>query len=575
VRISRIAVSVVAFAWWASCAAVAVAAPDVVIVRFEPGVGAAQRAAIRDETGTAFERTLPLSGMQLLTVEPGRSVTAARQALEREDGVLYAEPNATRRAFLRPNDPYFPLLWAMENTGQSIRDVAGTADSDTDAGDAWDANIGGGVVVAVIDSGVEGDHPDLAPNGWRNAGESGLGRESNGLDDDLNGRIDDWRGWDFIGADNNPADENGHGTHVAGTIGARRGNALGVAGVADGSRLMALRVLDAQGSGTVANVIQAYTYASQEGAEVVNLSLGSDTASRAERDAIAAFPEMLFVAAAGNGGADGIGDDNDLDPQFPCAYLLPNVVCVAASDNRDRLAGFSNYGKLSVHLAAPGVSIASTWPGGGYGWASGTSMAAPHVAGAAALLWAADPGASVSDVKSALLGGVDAGQEFSARTVTGGRLNVLSSLRMVADVTFAQPAPAPPPSTSAGSAGSSSPGTGAPAGQATVGDRVPPRLSVRVARRQRLGRVLRRGMAVRVSCSESCSVRLRLRAGRRLLAATAPASIDAGARRRIVARIRRAARAGLRAGRQATLVVRATDRSGNSHVLSARILLRR
>jgi subtilisin family serine protease len=178
----------------------------------------------------------------------------------------------------------------------------------------------------------------------------------------------------------------------------------------------------------------------------VNLSLGSTSSSRAERDAIAGFPSMLFVAAAGNGGADGVGDDNDAAAAtYPCAYLLPNVVCVAASDNRDQLAGFSNYGATSVDLAAPGVNIASTWPGAGYSWASGTSMATPHVSGAAALLWGASPGSQPADISSALLGGVDALPAFTGRTVSGGRLNVLRSLRLVADVGVGAPAPAPEP----------------------------------------------------------------------------------------------------------------------------------
>jgi subtilisin family serine protease len=563
--LSLIAALVVAVAMWASCAS---AFADELIVRFEAGLSAAERAAIRDEAGTELQRTMPLPGMQLLDVEPGESAGAAQRALEREEGVLYAEPNATRRAFLRPNDPYFPMLWAMENTGQSIGGAPGSADADTDAGEAWDANVSGGVVVAVVDTGVERDHPDLAANAWRNPGESGAGRESNGLDDDLNGKVDDWRGWDFVAGDGNPADESGHGTHVAGTIAARRGNALGVAGVADGSLVMPLRVLNAQGTGSVADVVLAYAYAALKGAKVVNLSLGSKTSSRAERDAIAAFPGMLFVAAAGNGGADGIGDDNDLDPQYPCAYLLPNVLCIAATDNRDRLAPFSNYGAHAVHLGAPGVSIASTWLNGGYGWASGTSMATPHASGAAALLWTAAPHALPLEIKSALLAGADPAPDLSGRTVTGGRLNIVDSLRLAADVTFTPPPPSPEASPAPGGG---PPGSGERS--ATLGDRVPPGLSVRVARRQRLGRVLRRGMPVRLRCSEPCTVRLRLRVGRRLVATTRPTQLEPGVGKRIVARVRRASRAAVRA-RRATLVARAVDPSGNSRQVTTRIQLR-
>jgi subtilisin family serine protease len=579
-----IAILTVAVAWSAAGTSVAEAAEaDGLIVRFEPGVSAAERAAIRDEAGTEFERTLPVSGMQLLDPERGQGLAAAERALERQDGVLYAEPNAIRRASLRPDDVHYSLLWGMENTGQSIDGTVGSADADTDAGDAWDAGIGGGVTVAVIDSGVDQSHADLAANTWVNPGEYGSGRESNGFDDDLNGRVDDWRGWDFVGGDNNPADANGHGTHVAGTIAARRGNGIGVAGVADGSRLMALRVLNAQGNGSVANVILAYAYAALEGADVVNLSLGSSVSSRAESDAIAAFPEMLFVAAAGNGGDDGVGDDNDLDPEYPCAYLLQNVVCVAASDNRDQLAPFSNYGDLAVDLAAPGVDIVSTVPGGAYGWASGTSMATPHASGAAALLWAASPGASVSQIKSALLEGVDPVAAFAGRTVTGGRLNVLGSLRMVADVTLAPaapaPAPSPPPPPAAPAPEQDEPETERRRGRPKrlVGDAAAPRLSVRVARRQRIGRLLRRGLTVRVRCSEACSAGVRLSAGRGVRGRVRTLDLKAGVTKRFVVRFGRAGSTRLSAARarRAKLVVRATDRWGNRRTHTVRILLRR
>ncbi len=291
---------------------------------------------------------------------------------------------------------------------------------------------------------------------------------------------------------------------------------------------------------------------------------------------------MLFVAAAGNGGDDGVGDDNDLDPEYPCAYLLPNVVCVAASDNRDRLAPFSNYGDLAVDLAAPGVDIVSTVPGGGYGWASGTSMATPHVAGAAALLWAASPGASVSQIKSALLDGADPVAAFAGRTVTGGRLNVLGSLRMVADVTLAPAAPAPAPSPAPPAA--PAPDEDEPEDERRrgrpkrlVGDSAAPRLSVRVARSQRIGRLLRRGLAVRVRCSEACSAGVRLSAGRGVRGTVGTRDLKAGVTKRFVVRIGRTGRARLSAAgaRRAKLVVRATDRWGNRRTHTVRILLRR
>jgi subtilisin family serine protease len=380
-----------------------------------------------------------------------------------------------------------------------------------------------------------------------------------------------------VDGDNDPADENGHGTHVAGTIGADRGNAVGVAGVADGAPLMPLRVLDAEGSGSVAGLIQAYSYAAASGARVVNLSLGSPGSSQAERDALASLPGVLFVAAAGNGGEDGIGDDNDESGNFPCAYELPNLLCVAASDNNDGLAEFSNFGATSVDLAAPGVNIASTWPGADYSWSSGTSMATPHAAGAAALLWAAAPEASVADVRSALLSGVDAAQAFSGRTATGGRLNALRSLRLVADEGVGSPAPAPPPSGSSGAAVEEPAPAPAPAEPAPgVSDSTAPRLSVSARRRQSRATLLRRGLVARVRCSEACTVRLALRTRRGALTAPARTALASDSTsRRVRVRLTRAGRRAIRRASSLTLVARATDSAGNARTLRLAVRLRR
>jgi subtilisin family serine protease len=521
------------------------AEPAELIVRFEPGATAADRLEARKGARADFERQLPVQGMQLVEVESGQSAAAAERSLESADGVLYAEPNATVSAFLRPNDPYFPQLWAMENTGQSIRGTAGTADADIDATGAWDARVAGGTIVAVIDTGVDATHPDLAPNLLP--------------------------GHDFVAGDEDPADENGHGTHVAGTIAAERGNGIGVAGVADdAAKILPLRVLDGAGSGRTSDVILAYGQAFQSGAKVVNLSLGSTTSSRAEHDAIAAFPTMLFVAAAGNGGPDGVGDNNDAVATYPCAYLLPNVVCVAASDNRDQLASFSNYGALSVDLAAPGVSIASTWPGGGYSWSSGTSMATPHVAGAAALLWAAAPNAQPTDISSALLAGVDARPAFTGRTVSGGRLNVLRSLQQVADVGVGTPAPVPSPDDDSGSSPSGTPG-GSASGPSSghVGDAVPPRLSLRTGRRLHAQLFRRHRLPVRLTCSEACTVHLVLRFHGRALSGKVTRTLAPDVTRRVALRLNRAGRALLRrrGTRTLTLNASAVDRTGNGRTV--------
>ena len=527
------------------------AEPAELIVRFESGATATDRLDARTGARADFERKLPLQGMQLVEVESGQSVAAAERALESADGVLYAEPDATRRAFVRPNDPYFGQLWALENTGQSIRGVAGRPDADSDVAEAWDARIRGATIVAVVDTGVDATHPDLAGNLVA--------------------------GHDYVAADNDPSDENGHGTHVSGTIVAQRGNGVGVAGVADdAAKVMPLRVLDGTGSGSVSNVILAYSYAFQHGAKVVNLSLGSSSPSRAERDAIAAFPSMLFVAAAGNGGADGVGDDNDAAATtYPCAYLLPNVICVAASDNRDQLAPFSNYGATSVDLAAPGVDIASTWPGGGYSWASGTSMATPHVSGAAALLWSAAPGAQPTDIAADLIAGADASPAFARRTASGGRLNVLRSLRLVAHVAVGTPAPAPPPSGTGDSGSGASGSSGSSSGG--VGDAVPPRLSVRVRRQAEIAALLVHGLRVRLRCSEGCTTRLALRSRRGAITVRRRVTLAPGDSRRVVLRLNRMGRRLLRHRNSLalTLVARAVDRAGNSRRLKVALTVSR
>jgi subtilisin family serine protease len=514
-----------------------------IIVRFSDDATAAGRLHAREEARTDLERMLPLQGMQLVQVEPGQSVAVARQSLEANPDVMYAEPNAIRHASLVPNDPYFPSLWAMRNTGQSIRGTAGTPDADSDVAEAWDAGITGGTIVAVLDTGVDTTHPDLVANLLA--------------------------GHDYVDGDENPGDQNGHGTHVAGTIAADRGNGIGVAGVGDNAaKILPLRVLDANGSGSVSTLIQAYAYAAQHGAKVVNLSLGSATPLQAERDTIAAFQTMLFVAAAGNGGADGVGDNNDTSPTYPCAYALPNILCVAASDNRDQLAPFSNFGALSVDLAAPGVSIASTWTSGGYSWANGTSMATPYVSGAAALLWSAAPGSLPADIAAAITGGVDRRPAFAGKTVSGGRLNVLNALRAVANIGGGEPAESPPGGGGGGGSGSgsgSSPGT-----SGSAGDAVAPRVSVRARRRLQGRRLARRGLAVRLRCSERCTVRLVLRRRGRAISRKARISIPAGTSRLAVVRLSRRGRAVLRrlhAPSRLTLVVRASDARGNRRTL--------
>jgi thermitase len=563
--------------------------PGELLVRFRPGTTASGRADVRAEVDARLLERLPVPGLERVQVGPG--LAASVRALERRPYVLYAEPNFTARVGVAPDDPRLPRLWGLHNTGQTMDGQTGLEDADIDAPEAWERTTGDpGVTVAVVDGGVAADHPELAANVWTNPGEV----PQDGVDDDHNGYVDDVHGWDWVDGDADPDDPHGHGTHVAGTIGAVGNNGRGVTGVAWDVSLMPLRALGADGSGSYADIVDAFAYAGSNGADVVNASLGGPAYSQAMADVIARHPQTLFVVAAGNAGSD-----NDATADYPCGYPAANLICVAATDNQDGLASFSNYGATSVDLGAPGVSILSTvppeetvwsehfedagwssrWASGGtttwglesdrygrflsdspgryytdhantwtrttapvdltgargcavgywlaldveqsydhlwteastdgiswtqlasrsqfrgpwqyvrdslagfdgarsmylrfrlgsdysgtadgawiddvtvscrlpydgdeYATYNGTSMASPHVAGAAALLNAADPAATVGEVRTALLAGADQRPSLIGKTVTGGRLNVAQALDLL--VGSPEPPPAPPP----------------------------------------------------------------------------------------------------------------------------------
>src|SRR4051812_31772955 len=304
------------------------AVPSEIVVGFRSGVGEAERAAARSAADVRAKRNLLTPGAQLVKVESGQTVPDAITELEMRSDVRYAEPNWIYQATsTTPNDglfssstlndplsalsttlddPMFGSLWGLDNTGQAVNGhAAGTADADIDAPEAWDRSRGSASVVGVVDSGVAWDHPDLAPNIWSNSREIA----GNGVDDDLNGRVDDVRGWDFVDGDNDPWDYSDHGTHVAGTVAARGNNGVGVAGVAWQASIMPVRALNALGSGNNADISDAFTYAANNGAKVVNASLGGPGFSTAMSNAITTHPQTLFVVAAGNA-----GQNNDATP---------------------------------------------------------------------------------------------------------------------------------------------------------------------------------------------------------------------------------------------------------------------
>ena len=303
---------------------------------------------------------------QGVSVEQALTILAA-PGLQR--WIEYAEPNYLYHVVEAPNDLDFAKLWGLYNGGQT----GGTKGADVHAVEAWLAGFTGGqdVVVAVLDTGIDYNHPDLAAYIWVNTGEI----PGNGIDDDHNGYIDDSVGWNFVNNNNNPMDDNGHGTHVSGMIGGAGNNGIGVVGVNWRVKLMPLKWLDASGSGTSANAIKAINYAAGKKVRITSNSWGGVSKSKAMQDAIK-NSGALFVAAAGNNGSSTV--------MYPAAYSvdLNNVLAVAATDQDDRLASFSNFGSW-VHLAAPGVDTFSTYVNGGYATLSGTSMATPHTSGAA------------------------------------------------------------------------------------------------------------------------------------------------------------------------------------------------
>ncbi len=391
--------------------------PGEVLIEWAPGTSPSEMDRIRRGLGATRIGAFARIGATHERIR-GLTVEQAVARYGRDPNVRSIEPNYLVRAYATPDDAFFGQLWGLANTGQN----GGTPGADIHATQAWSVFTGSrGVLVAIIDTGMDYTHPDLAANAWVNPGEI----PGNGLDDDGDGLVDDVHGWDFANDDADPMDDNGHGTHCAGTIGAIGNNAIGVVGVNWNVTLMPIKFLAADGVGSVAGAVSSIEYATRIGARVMSNSWGGAPYSQALRDAIAAAADagILFVAAAGNDGAD-----NDVDPVYPAGYDLPNIISVAASDPRDHLASFSNYGATSVDLAAPGTDILSTVPGGGYQLKSGTSMATPHVAGAAALVLGLHPGLDGEGVKTLLLAGVDPVPALAGLTRTGGRLNALAPL---------------------------------------------------------------------------------------------------------------------------------------------------
>ena len=369
------------------------------------------------------ERFKLVPGLSYVAPVAGENQNNTLAAIQSDPNVEYAEPNFLVYVEKVPDDSNFDTQYGFYNTGQT----GGKAGADVAAADAWEIATGTDVVVAVIDTGVDYSHSDLRNNMWINPGEI----DGNNIDDDGNGYIDDMYGWDFSNADADPMDDMGHGTHVAGIIAAEGNNTIGLAGVNWSARIMALKFIDASGVGSTSRAIKALNYAVAMGAKISNNSWGGAAYSQALVDALTAAETAghIFVAAAGNTGTNTDNPINDI--HYPSSYPMDNVISVASTDEFDNLGSFSNYGNVSVDLAAPGKQINSLWLSNAYLMLDGTSMSAPFVAGAAALVWSVKPELTMLQVRSALLDHVDVLPSLEGRMVTNGRLNLFKSLSSV------------------------------------------------------------------------------------------------------------------------------------------------
>ncbi len=412
--------------------------PGEVVVGYVRGASAAERSQARGRVDARLaEQVVPAPGnghqVELLRFPQGENKGQVFRQLTADPAVAFVEPNWIYTEQATSTDPYFTKgwLWGMYGRGSNPANRYGS-----NAAAAWAAGHTGSrkVYVGVIDEGIQVSHPDLSRR-VRNPGET-----ANGVDDDKNGYVDDVRGWDFVSDDKSVYDggklgaADNHGTHVAGTIGARA-NGAGVVGVNWNVRMISAKFLGPDG-GTLSDAVKAVDYFTNlkldHGINIVatNNSWGGDGYSLALSEAIerANRAGILFVAAAGNGGSDGIGDNNDITPSYPASYTHGNVISVAAITQSGGLAGFSNYGVTSVDIGAPGTAVWSTTAYKTYSSYSGTSMATPHVTGAAALYAAAHPRSSAAAIKNALLNSAVPTDSLLLKTVTGGRLDIKAAL---------------------------------------------------------------------------------------------------------------------------------------------------
>lgn len=408
------------------------AVPGEYVVKIKPSltVHAQKAQMVGHSLGSYVKSTLPHQNIVVIKRPVIELRKTALKTLNANPLVEIAEPNFIYRINRTPNDPLLGQLWGLKNTGAADSSgAAGVVGVDVGAEAAWDIQTGStNVIVAVIDTGVAHNHGDLAENMWVNAAEkNGVA----GVDDDGNGFIDDIHGYDFANDDGDPMDDHGHGTHCSGTIGAKGNDGQGLVGVAWDVKLMGVKFLDGNGSGTLENALKSIDYATQMGAKILSNSWGGGGFSQTLKEAIERSNDAgaLFVAAAGNE-----SNNNDARPSYPNSYDVPNILSVAAVNNRGQMASFSNWGRSRVHVGAPGVNILSSTASGYQSW-SGTSMATPHVSGVAALLASHEPNLTNLELKNRII--------TTAKPITGLKNKVRSGGLANAFLALTNTLPAP------------------------------------------------------------------------------------------------------------------------------------
>ncbi|MDO9353583.1 MAG: S8 family serine peptidase [Solirubrobacteraceae bacterium] len=381
-----------------------------VLVRFKPGTSTTTRLSLIEQAGGTLDQMLSLDDTAVVDMRGSLSDALHWFALQSQ--IEWAEPNAMVQSAATLNysqgDPFFTKQWALDNYGNDGR----VFDADIDALASWYATKGDGATVGVVDTGVDASHPDLAGQ-----------LASAGVNFMPDGHA-------------TVADGSGHGTHVTGIIAALE-NDIGIVGAAPTSKVEPLRALDDTGAGTSATIASAFAYAGKQGLRIVNASLGASAPSKAVLDSIAAYPNTLYVVAAGNAG---VNIDNGGGTNYPCAYDLPNILCVGASDDHDQPAAFSNRGTTSVDLSAPGVGIISTAPGNAYRYESGTSMATPFVSAVAAQIARLNPGWTAAQIRMQLIQTVDQPASLRGVSFTGGRVNAARAVGLFAGPDGQKPA---------------------------------------------------------------------------------------------------------------------------------------